>query len=171
MRTRFGGQQGAEVTDRETRVAFPVAKGATLLDAIEGAGLKINYGCRAGLCGADAVVVCAGSQHLTPAGDDETATLRRLGLEGKARLACMCRVSGPVVIDRDPTSAGPEQAVATPAAPAVDHALGTDVSRVVIIGNGIAGTSAAERLRALSPSLQIDMISSEPCLLYTSRCV
>lgn len=171
MRTRFGSQHGAEVTDRETKVAFPVAKGATLLDAIEGAGLKINYGCRAGLCGADAVVVCAGSQHLSPAGDDETATLRRLKLEGKARLACMCRVSGPVLIDRDPASAGPEQTVAPPTAPAVDHALGSGISRVVIIGNGIAGTSAAERLRALSPSLQIDMISSEPLHFYNRMAI
>ncbi|WP_300452140.1 FAD-dependent oxidoreductase [Accumulibacter sp.] len=171
MRTRFGGKQTAEVTDRETKIAFPVAPGATLLDAIESAGLKINYGCRAGLCGADAVVVCAGSKHLSPAGDDETATLRRLGLEGKARLACMCRVSGPVVIDRDPTSAADEPAAATPAAPAVDHALGSGVSRVLIVGNGVAGTSAAEQLRRLSASLQIDMISSEPLHFYNRMAI
>jgi nitrite reductase (NADH) large subunit len=171
MLTRFGGKQGAEVTDRETKVAFPVPKGATLLDAIESAGLKINYGCRAGLCGADAVVVCEGGKHLSPAGDDELATLRRLGLEGKARLACMCRVSGPVVIDRDPTSAGPEQSQAAPAAPEVDHAVACGVSRVVIIGNGIAGTSAAEQLRRLSASLQIDMITSEPLHFYNRMAI
>jgi nitrite reductase (NADH) large subunit len=171
LRTRFGGTQAAQVTDRETQLAFPVAKGATLLDAIESAGLKINYGCRAGLCGADAVVVCEGGKHLSAAGDDETATLRRLGLEGKARLACMCRVSGPVVIDRDPTSAAPESAPATPAAPAVDHALASGVARVVIIGNGVAGTSAAEHLRRLSASLQIDMISSEPLHFYNRMAI
>ncbi|MER2626237.1 MAG: FAD-dependent oxidoreductase [Accumulibacter sp.] len=171
LRTRFGGTQSAQVTDRETKVAFPVAKGATLLDAIESAGLKINYGCRAGLCGADAVVVCEGSKHLSAAGDDETATLRRLGLEGKARLACMCRVSGPVVIDRDPTSAAPEPTLAAPAAPAVDHALASGVARVVIIGNGVAGTSAAEHLRRLSDSLQIDMITSEPLHFYNRMAI
>ena len=42
LRTRFGGTQSAQVTDRETKVAFPVAKGATLLDAIESAGLKLS---------------------------------------------------------------------------------------------------------------------------------
>jgi len=171
LRTRFGGTQAAQVTDRETKIAFPVAKGATLLDAIESAGLKINYGCRAGLCGADAVVVCEGSKHLSAAGDEETATLRRLGLEGKARLACMCRVSGPVVIDRDPTSAAPESVPATPAAPAVDHALASGVARVVIIGNGVAGTSAAEHLRRLSASLQIDMITSEPLHFYNRMAI
>ena len=169
LHTRFGSKQGAEATDRETRVTFPVARGETLLDAIEGAGLKINYGCRAGLCGADAVVVCEGSQHLSPAGEDETATLRRLGLEGKARLACMCRVSGPVLIDRDPTSAGPQPAV--PAAPEVDHARGSGISRVLIIGNGIAGTSAAEQLRRLSTSLQIDVITSEPLHFYNRMAI
>ena len=171
LRTRFGGTQAAQVTDRETQVAFPVAKGATLLDAIESAGLKINYGCRAGLCGADAVVVCEGSKHLSAAGGDETATLRRLGLEGKARLACMCRVSGPVIIDRDPTSAAPESAPATLAAPAVDQALASGVARVVIIGNGVAGTSAAEHLRRLSASLQIDMITSEPLHFYNRMAI
>lgn len=171
MHTRFGGKQGAEVTDRETKVAFPVPKGATLLDAIESAGLKINYGCRAGLCGADAVVVCAGSKHLSPAGDDELATLRRLGLEGKARLACMCRVSGPVLIDRDPNASAAEQTEAAPVAPEVDHALGTGISRVVIIGNGIAGTSTAEQLRRLSASLQIDMITSEPLHFYNRMAI
>ena len=170
LRTRFAGKQGAEVTDRETKVTFPVAKGATLLEAIEGAGLKINFGCRAGLCGADAVVVCSGGKHLSPAADDEVATLRRMGLEGKARLACMCRVSGPVVIDRDPNAAGAEQAVTTET-PAVDQALAAGVARVVIIGNGVAGTSAAEQLRRLSPSLQIDMITSEPLHFYNRMAI
>ncbi|TXH28871.1 MAG: 2Fe-2S iron-sulfur cluster binding domain-containing protein [Elusimicrobia bacterium] len=170
LRTRFVRGQGAEVTDRESRVTFPVAKGATLLEAIEGAGLKINFGCRAGVCGADAVAVCSGGKHLSPAGDDELATLRRMGLEGKARLACMCRVSGPVVIDRDPNAAGGEQTPATQV-PMVDHAPAAGVQRVVIIGNGVAGTSAAEQLRRLSPSLQINLITSEPLHFYNRMAI
>lgn len=171
IRTRFGGRAAAEVTDRETKTTFPVAKGATLLDAIEGAGLKINYGCRAGLCGADPVLVCEGGKHLSPAHADEVATLRRLGLEGKARLACMCRVSGPVVIDRDPTSAAGEPAPVAPAEPLVDHALTAGVARVVIVGNGVAGSSAAEQLRRLSPSLQIHMVTSEPLHFYNRMAI
>lgn len=45
--------------------------------------------------------VCEGMEHLSPPGDDELATLRRLGLEGRAGLACRCNVSGPVLIDRE----------------------------------------------------------------------
>ncbi|WP_300329041.1 FAD-dependent oxidoreductase [Accumulibacter sp.] len=171
LRTRFGGKQGATVTDRESGVAFPVAPGATLLDAIETAGLKINYGCRAGLCGADPVVVCAGANYLSAPSDDESATLRRLGLEGKARLACMCRVSGPVVIDRDPNSAGPSTTPAAASPPATDHALAAGVKRVVIVGNGVAGISAAEQLRRLSSSLQIDVVSSEPLHFYNRMAI
>ncbi len=171
LRTRFGGKQGAVVTDRESGVAFPVAPGATLLDAIETAGLKINYGCRAGLCGADPVVICEGSKYLSAAGEDESATLRRLGLENKARLACMCRVSGPVVIDRDPTSAGSAPTPDAPGAPTVDHALAVGVKRVVIVGNGVAGMSAAEHLRRLSASLQIDVITSEPLHFYNRMAI
>lgn len=169
MKTRFGA--GAEVTDRESKVTFPVAKGATLLDAIEGAGLKINFGCRSGICGADAVVVCEGSKYLTPASDEESATLRRMGLEGKARLACMCQVKGPVLIDRDINSPGPLQSTSTPALPAVDHALAAGISKVVIIGNGVAGTSAAEQLRRMSPSLKIDIISNEPLHFYNRMAI
>jgi nitrite reductase (NADH) large subunit len=97
-KTRFGGgrslkdrlqRSGAvEITDRETGIAFEPAPDGTLLEAIEKAGLKINYGCRAGVCGADPVVVCEGAEHLSPPGEGELATLRRLGLEGRARLAC-----------------------------------------------------------------------------------
>lgn len=169
MKTRFGG--GAEVTDRESKVTFPVAKSATLLDAIEGAGLKINFGCRAGVCGADAVAICSGAKNLSPAGDEELATLRRMGLEGKARLACMCQVKGPVVIDRDPHSPHAAGSDAAPAAPAVDHAQGTGVGKVVIIGNGVAGTSAAEQLRRLSPSVQIDIITNEPLHFYNRMAI
>jgi len=171
LRTRFGGRQGAMVTDRESGVAFPVAPGATLLDAIETAGLKINYGCRAGLCGADPVVVCEGEKYLSAPGDDESATLRRLGLTGKARLACMCRVSGPVVIDRDPNSAGPAATPAATSPPLADHALAAGIKRVVIVGNGVAGISAAEHLRQLSSSLQIDVVSSEPLHFYNRMAI
>ena len=48
--------------------------------------------------GADPVAICEGSEHLSPPGEDELATLQRLGLEGRARLACMCSVRGPVVV-------------------------------------------------------------------------
>ena len=67
----------AEVTDRSSGISFPVASDATLLEALQGAGLKINFGCRAGVCGADPVAVCEGAEHLSPPGDEELAHRRQ----------------------------------------------------------------------------------------------
>jgi nitrite reductase (NADH) large subunit len=161
---------GPEVMDRESGVAFPVAKGATLLDAIERAGLKINFGCRAGMCGADPVVICEGAQNLSPISDDEAATLRRLGLEGKARLACMCTVKGPVTIDRDPTSAG-EGTRKVAAVATIDLAERVGIKRVVIVGNGVAGMSAAEQLRRSSPSVDIQVVTNESLHFYNRMAI
>ena len=110
LKDRLSNLMTAQVTEMSSGSSFPVAPGQTLLEAMETAGVKINFGCRSGLCGADAVAVCEGGDHLSPPDDDELATLRRLGLEGKARLACMCQVKGPVTIDVDPHSAGAQTA-------------------------------------------------------------
>jgi len=159
-----------EVLDRGSGAAFPVSAGATLLESIEKAGLKINFGCRAGLCGADPVVICEGEQNLSPPSDDERATLARLGLEGKARLACMCEVRGPVTIDRDPKSGGAAAPKAL-AAPTVDRAKEAGVERVVIIGNGVAGSTAAEKLRRASGSLAVDVVTNEPLHFYNRMAI
>lgn len=157
-----GGQ--AEVTDRETGIAFQVEPDQTLLEAIEHAGLKISFGCRAGVCGADPVAVCEGAEHLSEMGDDERATLQRLGLEGRARLACMCSVRGPVLIDRNPHSA--PVSVSLQKVPAEDKAIRSGVLRVVIVGDGVAGMSAAEALRRDSRSLRIELVGNEPHPFY-----
>ncbi len=166
LKQRLARSASAEVTDRQSGITFQVAPEATLLEAIEGAGLKISFGCRAGVCGADAVAVCEGAEHLSPPGDDELATLRRLGLEGRARLACMCSVDGPVLIDRDPHSNAAPRALGTVPVSAVDKARAVGVQRVVIIGNGVAGMGVAEALRRDSPSVRIDVVGSEPFAFY-----
>jgi nitrite reductase (NADH) large subunit len=166
LKDRLASRRAAEVTDRQTGIAFQVAAGDTLLEGLEHAGLKMPYGCRAGVCGADPVAVCEGAEHLSPPGEDELATLRRLGLEGRARLACMCEVSGPVLIDRDARSATPAAVTAGPAVPAVDQARAVGLERVVIVGDGVAGMSAAEALRRASPSVAIDLVGNEPHGFY-----
>jgi nitrite reductase (NADH) large subunit len=170
LRARLADQRAAEVTDRASGISFPVGGDATLLEAVQAAGLKINFGCRAGVCGADPVVVCEGAEHLSPPGDDELATLRRLGLGGRARLACMCTVKGPVVIDRDPQAALAALAASAPAQPAAptapDPAPALGLQRVVIVGNGVAGMGVAEALRRASPSVQIDIVGNEPFAFY-----
>jgi NADPH-dependent 2,4-dienoyl-CoA reductase/sulfur reductase-like enzyme/ferredoxin len=166
LKDRVARSTAAEVTDRESGITFQVAPDATLLEAITTAGLKINYGCRAGVCGADPVVICEGGEHLSPPGDDELATLRRLGLEGRARLACMCSVKGPVRIDRDPRSAPAPTSHSVILLPKVDKASRAGISRVVIVGNGVAGMSAAEALRRDSASVQIDIVTNEAFHFY-----
>jgi nitrite reductase (NADH) large subunit len=166
LKDRLAGAAAASVTDRGSGVSFQVKPDATLLEAIEGAGLKINFGCRAGVCGADPVAVCEGADNLSPAGEDELATLRRLGLEGRARLACMCSVRGPVVIDRDPRNAPPPKVPTELRRPAVDKAKQAGIERVVIVGDGVAGMSAAEALRRASTSVQIDIVGNEPQPFY-----
>jgi NADPH-dependent 2,4-dienoyl-CoA reductase/sulfur reductase-like enzyme/ferredoxin len=164
LKDRLGDGGAAEVTDRETGIQFPVASEQTLLEAIEHAGLKISYGCRAGVCGADPVAVCEGGEYLSPPGDDEQATLQRLGLEGRARLACMATVCGPVLIDRDARSA--PAPVSVMRRPRVDKAAGAGIQRVVIVGDGVAGMSAAEALRRDSPTLHIDIVGNEAHAFY-----
>jgi NADPH-dependent 2,4-dienoyl-CoA reductase/sulfur reductase-like enzyme/ferredoxin len=166
LKDRLASHDAAEVTDRSSGITFQVAPDATLLEAIESAGLKINFGCRAGVCGADPVAVCEGHENLSPPGDDELATLRRLGLEGRARLACMCAVKGPVVIDRDPHSAPAATAAVVASTPKIDRALRAGVQRVVIVGNGVAGMGVAEALRRASDSVQIDVVGNEPHAFY-----
>jgi nitrite reductase (NADH) large subunit len=170
LRSWASRARGPEVTDRGTGITFDVPSGATLLEALEKTGLKINFGCRSGSCGADAVAVCEGEDHLSPPGEDELATLRRLGLEGHARLACMCRVAGPVLIDRDPKSRPGATVKRRPAA-TVDKGQLAGISRVVIIGNGVAGTSAAEALRRASQSVAIDVITNEPLQFYNRMAI
>ena len=166
LKDRLARAESAEVTDRQSGITFQVAPDATLLEAIEGAGLKINFGCRAGVCGADPVAICEGHENLAPPGDEELATLRRLGLEGRARLACMCTVSGPVLIDRDASSAPQPRVVSIAAAPKADRALPVALKRVVIVGNGVAGMGVAEALRRASASVQIDVVGNEPHAFY-----
>jgi NADPH-dependent 2,4-dienoyl-CoA reductase/sulfur reductase-like enzyme/ferredoxin len=166
LKERLASVATAEVTDRQSGITFPVAPDATLLEAIEAAGLKINFGCRAGVCGADPVAVCEGHDQLSPPGEDELATLRRLGLEGRARLACMCTVQGPVLIDRDAMSAPAPKVIAITRQPLVDRALAAGVQRVVVVGNGVAGMGVAEALRRASASVQIDVVGNEPHAFY-----
>lgn len=166
LREQLAAHAGAEVTDRGSGITFTADGEQTLLEAIQAAGLKISYGCRAGVCGADPVAVCEGGENLSAPSDDELATLRRLGLEGRARMACVCTVNGPVTIDRDPANAPAPVAVAPTQAPLRDRAREQGLERVVIVGNGVAGMGVAEALRRGSDSLQIDIVGNEPFAFY-----
>jgi NAD(P)H-nitrite reductase large subunit/ferredoxin len=133
------------------------SRGATLLDVLEGGGLPIEAGCRMGLCGSDPVVVADGGDGLSPPGADERATLARLGAPPGARLACCARLLGPVSISLGRGAADrPAPVSVSPRAP----------RRVVVIGNGIAGVTAAEGIRQGDPGCTIDVVAREGHHLY-----
>ncbi len=142
-----------------TRVA--PKPGQTVLEAAEAAGMTIEAGCRMGVCGADPVAIKSGLDCVSPVGDDERATLDRLGYAPNTRMACCVRVTGSVEVALKPDRA---------AAPTVTRVEGfdydRDVGRVVVIGNGIAGVTAADHLRRRHPDVEIDLIAEEPHNLY-----
>lgn len=98
--------------DLLTGIEFNVIKELPLLDSILSAGLPIKHKCHKGVCGSDPVVILEGHENVEPPDEVELRTLRRMGLEGKARLACMCRVTGPVVVDTRARSADTKTAAA-----------------------------------------------------------
>jgi len=156
-------QQEGTLIEQASGKSFSIEQGKTLLDTIESADLPIMAGCRMGNCGADPIVITDGHENLAPPSDDELVTLRRLGLEGKARLACCCKASGEVTID---LSIKPEEAEIS--APVEEKLEEEDPNRlkVIVVGNGIAGISCAETLRSKDPKCEINILSEESFYSY-----
>ena len=135
--------------------------GQSLLEIAESNGMTIEAGCRMGICGADPVAIKEGMDCTSAVSDDEKATLERLGLAPNTRMACCVRVTGPVKV------------ALTPDRDAVPHLsrvanfnFDRDVKRVVVVGNGIAGVTAADHLRRRHPECEIDLVADEPHHLY-----
>ena len=150
-----------KVTNRATGQCSTAQPGQRLNEVLKAQGTLLPKGCGAGVCGNDAVAICEGMANLPPPGAQELATLRRLGLEGKARLACVCEVTGPVTLDTR------REALMVPSAEQGPDLLADQgIARVVVIGNGIAGVSTAEALRRVSPSVSLTVISDEPQPFY-----
>lgn len=163
-------QSLVQITEESTGSKLVLQPGKTLLDAIEEAELPIMPGCRMGMCGSDPVVITNGMEGLDPPGEAELTTLRRLGLEGKARLACCCKPKKNISInlkaDLSPSTGEEDNQ---------NHELeqsGTleenddDLFKIIIIGNGIAGISTAERLREKDSECKITVITKEAYPFY-----
>jgi NADPH-dependent 2,4-dienoyl-CoA reductase/sulfur reductase-like enzyme/ferredoxin len=140
--------------------------GATLLEVAETSGLQIEAGCRMGVCGADPVAIVSGMSNLSAVADDERATLERLGLADNTRMACCCRIKGPVSVSLEPEQpSGP-----TPSQVKRLH-FNRSVERVVVIGNGIAGITAADYVRRNHPECGIDVVADEAYQLYNRMAI
>jgi NADPH-dependent 2,4-dienoyl-CoA reductase/sulfur reductase-like enzyme/ferredoxin len=157
-------QDKAEITFMPSEVRVLAEAGRTLLEIAESNNQPIEAGCRMGMCGADPVVILSGMEHLSALGGEERSTLERLGLGEQARLACMCRVKGPVAVSLDTSQA---QVASAAVAKAYDPAIKT----VVVIGNGIAGVTAADYVRRQHPGCAIHLIGREKHHLYNRMAI
>jgi NADPH-dependent 2,4-dienoyl-CoA reductase/sulfur reductase-like enzyme/ferredoxin len=157
-----GAEGLLEVTIADRRVAVP--RGTTLLEVAESHGLPLQAGCRMGCCGADPVRVIDGADRLSPAGRDELATIDRLGLAPSTRMACCACVQGDVSVSLEAEPAG-----VTDDRPRI--AADRSVERVVVVGNGIAGVTAADHLRRAHPDCAVDLIGRERHPLYNRMAI
>ncbi len=138
-----------------------VSPGCTVLELAEKNGLSIEAGCRMGVCGADPIAVLDGMDNLSQIGRDEQSTLDRLGFAQNTRMACCARVKGPLTV-----ALKPEAATSPHDSSIVGFQFDAAVRRVVIIGNGIAGITAADHIRRRHPDCQIHVIGREKHHLY-----
>jgi NADPH-dependent 2,4-dienoyl-CoA reductase/sulfur reductase-like enzyme/ferredoxin len=159
MRTALKPAAEIEVTFEEGPriVARP---GTPLLELAETAEQPIEAGCRMGVCGADPVQIVSGMEGLSPVGSDEQATLERLGLDpAHNRMACCARVEGPVTVSMTPRR---DSNVVV----SIDFPYDPEVRRIVVLGNGIAGVTAADHVRRRHPDCTVDVVAAEPHPLY-----
>jgi NADPH-dependent 2,4-dienoyl-CoA reductase/sulfur reductase-like enzyme/ferredoxin len=163
-------QSLVQITEESTGSTLVLKPGKTLLDAIEEAELPIMPGCRMGMCGSDPVVITKGMDGLAPPSEAELTTLRRLGLEGKARLACCCKPKKNISInlkaDLSPSSAEENNHNKTFEQNEPINEVEDGRFKIIIIGNGIAGISTAERLREKDSECKITVITKEAYPFY-----
>ena len=163
-------KHAAEQTDNPTITLEPsgeqlvVKDDISLLDLLEANGHKINSGCRMGACGADPVAIIDGEELLDEKSAEETATLERLGYTKGVRMACCIKAAANISINLDPESI--EQEVE-------QQSIEQDnsIHSVIIVGNGIAGVTAADFIRRHHKDCTIHLIGAEKYPLYNRMAI
>jgi len=150
-----------EVTFEPDGKRIVVEKGSTLLEIAENNGLPIEPGCRMGVCGADPVCIVKGMKNLSKMNDQERQTVERLNLGKNGRMACVARVKGPVKV-----SLTCDEPAVFASSIVAGFKYDRSVKKVVIIGNGIAGVTAADHVRRRHPLCEIHLIGRESHNLY-----
>src|SRR5262249_12040175 len=139
--------------------------GDSLLRIAEANQVPLESGCQMGVCGADPVRILAGAQNLTPPSMDERVTLRRLALAPDCRMACTARVRGDVTVALAREGVTPNTSVCADA-PVAERRHSSSRQRVVIIGSGVAGVTAAIEVRQRDPDIDIAILGPEPYDYY-----
>jgi nitrite reductase (NADH) large subunit len=143
--------------------AVLVKLGEILLNVAEANQIPIEAGCRMGMCGADPVRIVEGLDNLSATTLTERGTLERLGLGTQHRLACIARVQGGVTVE---TASEELQDAIDAEAPSDIQVISTEAQRLVIVGGGVAGVTAAIELRRVAPLAEIILIGGEPYDFY-----
>jgi NADPH-dependent 2,4-dienoyl-CoA reductase/sulfur reductase-like enzyme/ferredoxin len=139
----------------------PAEVGSSLLEVAEQEGRSIEAGCRMGVCGADPVAILEGAECLAQPEDEELSTLRRLGLAANTRMACCARLErGAVKVSLTPE---PGDGAGSDAVP---RHFDRSIVSVVVLGNGIAGVTAADFVRRGHPECEIHIVGRESHVLY-----
>ncbi len=105
-----------------------------------------------GVCGADPVAIVDGMDGLSPPEKEELNTLRRLGLGKSTRMACCARI---IVGHGDGLADAGAWLTETAEA---DRRYDRSIVSVVVIGNGIAGVTAADFIRRGHPDCEIHIV-------------
>jgi nitrite reductase (NADH) large subunit len=147
--------------------------GDKLLDIAEASQVPMESACRMGMCGSDPVRIVEGEENLSPMRSAERRTLERLGLGAGCRMACVSRVQGPVVVDPEPATEAEPAAKGDERRPAVvvGDALARTIHRVVVVGAGVAGVTAAEEIRRSLADAEVALISDEPYAFYNRMAI
>lgn len=135
--------------------------GELVLRIAERNQVPLESGCRMGLCGADAIQIVAGADHVTPPSPAEQETLHRLGLPAGCRMACTTRVRGDVTIAPISVELALDQE--TPMSEDGGTSAGPSL---VIVGAGVAGVTAALEAREHARGAEITLLGAEPYDFY-----
>ncbi len=175
---------GFEVFEEQSNTLCLAKPDMPVLEAMEEKGLPIESGCRMGICGADPIVVLQGEENVEALGEEERNTLLRLGLLGKARMACMMKVCGRVEVSMNLSHAKAKKLSVDTGTSMTSSAfslgrIDPDIRvpktkaqdsnkdlRIIVVGNGVAGSSGVQFLRLLSPHCKVAQIAAEPYSFY-----
>lgn len=168
---REAKQDRAEITFIPNGLVCLSAQGRTLLEVAEANDIDLPSGCRMGMCGSDPICVVNGADQLSQSSNEEKDTLRRLGLAGNWRMACMARVQGSVTVSLTGAGDESEESPGQEATAAPDFEVDMSVRRVVIIGNGVAGATVADDIRRYNSDCEITLVAREPYHFYNRMAV
>jgi len=171
----------------------PVLPGQTVLEVAEEHDLGLVPGCRVGICGCDPIYVLGRADGLSAPTEDERATAERLHFPANVRMACSARVIGDVTISLQPgvelaepvadqveSSTDAQESELEPEITVMESSAGdgsdaadddVEVERVLILGNGIAGVTAADHVRRHDGACAIDLVTEEAHPFYNRTSV